>query len=118
MVKDVAHYEEARLFDVPLPMGSRLVTAPRQNENLTDDAQTVTSWHSGSNVSETAEFYHRQMEQAGWLEVEHIVGSEHLFIFSKPDRMCVVTIRSRDRQTSGCIITLFCTQREKRALLK
>ena len=79
---------EARLVDVPIPLGAHLAQA-------TDDGEgsSFISYHTSMPLAELERFYLQQMEQMGWQQLINFHGPEQLIIFERPDRKSAVSLR-------------------------
>lgn len=95
--------KEARLHDVPVPLGSK----PDVNfgQHISDDQIMLAFVLPNFNVEQAVQFYCQEMEQAGWREVILFADSgEVLLNFEKPQRFCSVSLRS---EGAGLHVYLF-----------
>jgi len=79
---------EARLIDVPIPLGAHLT-------QTTDDGEgnSFISYRTTMSTTELEQFYLQQMEQMGWQQAIVFRGPEQLIIFERPDRKSAVSLR-------------------------
>jgi hypothetical protein len=84
--------EEAKLFDVPIPLEVR----PLERYIGSDAAfpNTFLAYALDTSMLELHSFYITQMERFGWRKVAEFVGPEVMLVFEKPHRSCMIAIRS------------------------
>lgn len=97
-----ASVDEARLNDIPLPLGvNRLAFYPSE----TPTACTV-HYASRASADDLVVFYYEEMERYGWrLQGRYSMPGELLLIFDKPTRLCAISFRIAKRQTNLIIMT-------------
>jgi hypothetical protein len=83
---------EAKLTDIPTTIGSRIVSIVQISEQ---PYQLRVSFECTQNLSELNAFYSEQMIYNGWQTVATIAGDELMHIYKKPNKICVITIRSK-----------------------
>lgn len=83
---------EARLIDIAIPFGARLLDAYTDNENKNNEM--VFSYVTPMSMEQVVAFYNEQMERLGWSCARHVRGHEQLLLFERPDRSCSITLRS------------------------
>jgi len=94
---------EARLNDIPLPLGVRRL-AFHPSESPT--ACTVTYVSKTVSVDDLIVFYYQEMERYGWrLQGRYSMPGELLLIFDKPTRLCAVSFRVANKQATLIIMT-------------
>jgi hypothetical protein len=95
--------ELARLHDLSFP----LRVEPRNL--LMTDAQMVFSYTTELSEDELITFYHAQMDYLGWEEQAVVKAPESCLMFTKPSKLCTITLRS-----DGALrrVTLFITLKQ------
>jgi hypothetical protein len=86
--------EEAKLFDVPIPLEVR----PLERYIGSDAAcpiSTFLAYALDIPMLELHSFYTTQMERFGWRKSAEFIGPELVLVFEKPHRSCMIAIRSR-----------------------
>lgn len=100
----VVRQEEAKLFDVPIPLDVR----PLERYASSDAAfpsSSFLAYHAHADVSELSEFYITQMARFGWQKITDFCGPETMLIFEKPNRRCCIVLRpafAGRRLLDGC----------------
>lgn len=83
---------EAKLVDIPTAIGSRLSAITQVSEQ---PYQLRVCFDCSQNLAELNTFYAEQMAYNGWQAVATIAGDELMQIYKKPNKICVITIRSK-----------------------
>lgn len=94
---------EARLIDIAIPFGARLLDQYAESE--TNSNENVLCYVSTMPLAEVVHFYTEHMERLGWVCKCHIHGREQLLFFEKPNRCCGVAISSVTHQKYSVPIT-------------
>ena len=84
--------ERARIHDLSFPLHSEL------EKLLSTEKELVISYLTDLSQDALSEHYHTSMEYWGWEELSRIHAAESCFIFSKPSKICAVTVRPEARQ--------------------
>lgn len=84
----VAGYYEARMLDVPIPVGSSIV-----QDSPDDD---VCMFVTARSIEELLVFYRRELERAGWQEQVVFTGAKTMAIFKKPNRWLAISMQQQD----------------------
>lgn len=99
-----AREHEAKQTDIPVPLGSRLIKnkiKKKQAYTTTHDNQqdhsSVMSYTTNMKEGDIALFYQQEMERLGWRQLASHVGDESYFIFDKPDKIVVVSLRAEGK---------------------
>ena len=82
---------EAKLMDVPFFLDMR----PILNyccQDVHDDSCSL-GYRLNSCAEDITQFYLQEMDRFGWKKTVSIRGVEHLMVFEKPDRFCVISLR-------------------------
>lgn len=93
--EDMVRLFEAKLADIPVPIGSNPIKQYFQSAAL-DAQEIVLGYVSEQSIEEIALFYAVQMEQFGWQQTATFGGVEQLLMFEKPDQLCVVSLRLQE----------------------
>lgn len=100
---------QAALADIPLPFSTKMNFA--YHAQSSDSAKKICAgFNSPLSVQDIALFYEREMELFGWIKRSSFTSFETLFVFEKPHKQCVVTVRqSHDKKSKikGTHITIF-----------
>lgn len=98
---------EARLCDVPFPLGTSLKDESPLAPGATN-APLVVTYESTSPVGELKHFYAVEMERCGWREMFAVIAADGsaTFAYKKPSRWCVIqTIpHHRGQQLVHCLV--------------
>ncbi|MBT3456208.1 hypothetical protein HN446_04040 [bacterium] len=86
-----AKEQEARLFDVPVPVSARLIVSEQPGRK--GESGQMLRYKIDSTTDELLTFYGKQMERSGWKKLCEAVAQESVFIFEKPNKVCSVSIR-------------------------
>ena len=109
-VGSVAGELEARLVDVPFPVGSVVSPLEHCETNVLSsgrDAVAARFVYSGS-PEEVMGFYSREMERLGWRKLFVFAGDESLMNFEKPGRLCSFAIKDESKKkVSRCRVSVF-----------
>jgi hypothetical protein len=93
--------DEARLFDIPLPVGSKVYDLSAHNEHN----KRILHFNSALSQYDIFAYYRTEMECFGWQESAIFEGTESCLIFQKPTKTCVVTIRPESNKLNA--VSLF-----------
>lgn len=88
---DTIRLQEAKLSDIPIPLSSRPIPYyfdAQQSAIMLGYNDAVLS------LQELVTFYMQEMERLGWEIKEQFYGYESQLRFKKPDRSCIVSIRT------------------------
>jgi len=86
--RDQAEQSEARLEDVPIPIMAKI-----QGASCDDQGGTMFVYDVTLEKEKMIEFYADEMERLGWEKVSLFDADEVLMSFSKPCKVCTVSIR-------------------------
>lgn len=88
---------EARLIDVPLALGSKVVPAGASQDH---DNGSIMLWYTNKNdVHWLVHFYEQEMERNGWKIEGRLYGNEIVLHYTKPQRFCTIMIRPYNLKT-------------------
>jgi len=95
--------DEAKWFDIPVPL-----QAVSQGDCLDDqDDRLFVRYSVFLDRQAIVDFYEREMERLGWQhEMESINDQESLLIFSKPTKICAVSLRSSSDTRRGLAMVI------------
>ncbi len=115
--KDFMRQQEAKLVDIPVPLGSVPCVANYHiSEYVPEQAhadEVMLAYDSQLSLSDIKDFYKQEMERLGWCNIATYEQSESLFLFKKPDRLCAVSVRPYQHQNKAAII-IFSGKKEAR----
>lgn len=104
---------EARLIDVSIPCGSRLLD--QYASAINNNQELVLGYASSLSLSEIELFFIDNMERLGWHCTCHVHGREQLLVFEKPGRVCAITLCAMvdrdDTQSALTKMVLFYTKK-------
>lgn len=83
---------EAKLTDIPTLIGSRTISIYQISEQ---PQQLRLALECNQSLEEVDAYYIEQMAYNGWQSVAVIAGDELMQIYKKPQKICVITIRSK-----------------------
>ena len=83
---------EAKLTDIPTIIGSRTLNIVQINEQ---PQQLRLEIECSQSLAEVDSYYTQQMVCNGWQTVTRIADDEIMQIYKKPQKMCVIIIRSK-----------------------
>jgi len=87
--------QEAKLVDIPLPIDiSPISQYFSDNTSLQNSHGMMLGYTSNLTSNAVATFYMHEMERLGWQQLVNVDTVEQLLIFSKPHKMCAISIRS------------------------
>lgn len=89
---------EAKLSDVPVPLGSCPLPYYFDEKNLNEGQDILLGYMSQQDEDSLLTFYEREMFANGWRLLACIKGSDSVLIFEKPDRICAIIIGSYNIQ--------------------
>lgn len=94
---------QAKLFDIPIPM-----QAVFQADDLGDSADGLSINYSIIlDQSAISCFYEREMERLGWQQlIENMSNNELLLVFNKPNKICVVSVRTPKDSRAGLLVVI------------
>jgi hypothetical protein len=101
---DSIQEQEAKLVDLPIPLNA--LPNPRfftHEEIHSSHAMLGYVLHAISS-NDVAEFYIHEMERLGWQQIMHFEGVEQQFIFSKPGKVCVISIRQGHKKVELVVV--------------
>lgn len=84
-----AFTDEARLFDIPIPIGSKVYNLNGRDEYN----KRILSFTSSLSQFDLFAYYRTEMESLGWHETGNFEGIESCLTLQKPTKSCIVTIR-------------------------
>lgn len=84
----VTQEELARLHDLSFPLHAE------PYKLLSVDNQMIFAYATDHSHDELVAFYHAQMDYCGWEEISLLRGPESCLVFSKPSKLCTITLRS------------------------
>ena len=82
---------EAHLTDIPSIIGSVIIET--ESAQLAED-QIMVAWVCPHEHETISEFFQQEMERLGWKKIAAIVGPETTLLFSKPKKICDISIRT------------------------
>ena len=82
---------EAKLSDIPIPLGSLPVERLFTSETFVYYIKTP--------ILELKSFYDQEMERHGWDLLAQVVREEALLVFDKPHRLAVISLRPQHNKT-------------------
>jgi len=83
--------QEAKLLDIPLSVSAK----PLSRYYHVDDIAIMLGYRDYTHsIQELVTFYTQEMERLGWCGTAAVCGYESMLQFSKPNRWCIVSIRS------------------------
>lgn len=92
---DLVRLYEAKLADIPVPMGAKPIKNYFQSSSP-DSREIVLGYVSSQSIEDIAAFYASQMEQFGWYQTAAFANVEHLMLFEKPDQICTISLRAHE----------------------
>ncbi len=105
------HQEQARLFDVPIP----IMAEPDFAYTWSDDQEgnrVLGYIVTADTTQELVEFYQANMERLGWRERAIIAGHEVLVTFEKPEKVCCVSVRPEGDEKMRLVLSVGSVERE------
>ena len=101
---------EAKLIDIPIPLSAKpLLDYYTAGSDLPID---LLGYNVSMELEDVLKFYEHEMERLGWQRLAFCTGFETLLTFSKPDRLCSISIRpqstkfGKSRNVHDVIISL------------
>jgi hypothetical protein len=94
---------EAKLFDIPTMIGS--LTFEPNNQPLVPGESMIASLCTYDR-DVIADFYLKEMVRLGWLPISTIHGFEWVLLFQKPQKLCIINLRSCSVQAKNGYQTL------------
>ncbi len=91
---------EAKLTDIPSPLGSRIVHSESVSEQ--PHKMRIVIECSGT-LAELEALYAEQMAGCGWQSVESVGGTQLMQLYKKPHKVCVIMVQAYD---DGALITI------------
>jgi hypothetical protein len=91
--------KEARMLDVPIPLGAKLV-------DLAQCGESECSFSVVISREAVSDFYIQEMERYGWVLLASLSGSSSQLVFEKPRKLCVVTIVQRKGYKPKTLVTI------------
>jgi hypothetical protein len=88
---------EARMIDVPLPLGAH----PVQSDHDENTVESVALYELCMPLDDMLMFYAVELEREGWREVMTVAGERTVLVYEKPGRMCVIVIASVAQKRGG-----------------
>ena len=82
---------EAHLTDLPTIIGSMIIES--ESAQLSED-QIMIAWVCPHEREIISEFFQQEMERLGWKKIAAIFGPEITLLFSKPKKICDISIRT------------------------
>lgn len=90
-VLDPIKIQEAKFSDIPSP----LTAVPLTDYYHVDSGSALFAYRDKKmSANELSTFYLTEMERLGWCNRLMVEGRESMLYFEKPDRICIVSIRS------------------------
>ncbi|MCX5922278.1 MAG: hypothetical protein NTX86_03045 [Candidatus Dependentiae bacterium] len=104
-------YREAKLDDIPIPLSAFLQSYdPKKSSTLVDSIMlTYTVFLSRNDIML---FYDREMERLGWQKLAFVNDEEALLLFSKPTKVCSISLRSNSDERKGIIMVIITGKKE------
>lgn len=102
-VEQVQTALEAKLTDIPTIIGSRTLNIMQISEQ---PQQLRLEIECTQSLAEVSSFYTEQMAYNGWQVVANVAGDEIMQIYKKPQKMCVITIRSKASVQTKIMLTI------------
>ncbi len=96
----VLHDWEATILDIPFPLGAMPVTQ-EYAKNSAAKGQHFLAYTTTLSESDLIVFYEQEMERLGWQKMVVLPDFETMLIFSKPDRMCSISLRAASGDEDG-----------------
>jgi hypothetical protein len=84
---------EAKLVNVPLPFGLKLLDQSVDNFYISDDQVVVGYTVTEHALIDIIEFYRVEMERFGWRQLISFNISESILVFERPGRICIISLR-------------------------
>ena len=94
--------QEAKMVDIPFPLGA----VPLENVSVYTQDESVIGYQCSASNEDLREFYTLEMEREGWCNLMSIASSESMLVFSKPYRLCVISLRESE-QSQECRVFIF-----------
>ncbi len=91
---------EATLLDIPFPLGAMPV-AQEYAKNSETKGQHFLAYTTILSESDLIAFYEQEMERLGWQKMVVLPDFETMLIFSKPDRICSISLRAASGDEAG-----------------
>lgn len=91
---------EATLLDIPFPLGAMPVTQ-EYAKNSETKGQHFLAYTTLLAESNLIAFYEQEMERLGWQKMVVLPDFETMLIFSKPDRICSISLRAASGDEAG-----------------
>lgn len=97
---------QARLADIPIPLGAEPYGQWQQENN---GQMTMRYVCSAIDLDALIFLYEQEMERLGWQQQAIFVGQESLLMFSKPTRFCTIFVKDfiKSKRNHGLQITIF-----------
>lgn len=83
---------EAKLYDIPTMVGS--IPVEFDTQRIVSEGQAMLAFVSQYDQDMVTNFYHFEMENAGWKRIASIKGFENTLLFQKPKKVCIISIRT------------------------
>ena len=97
-IPELSTEELAKIHDIPFP------SQVKPMRLLLSDTQLVLTYVSSLSISEVLDFFTSGMEYWGWETLGSVTALESCLIFSKPTKICAITLRKEEQMTR---VTLF-----------
>ena len=94
------HEWEATLLDIPFPLGA-LPIAQEYAKSQAAKGQHFLAYTTVLSESDLIAFYEQEMERLGWQKMVVLSDFETMLIFSKPDRICSISLRAASGDEGG-----------------
>ena len=89
---------EAKLIDIPIPLSAKPLMRYYSSER--DMNTEILGYNVLMELKDVLDFYVQEMERLGWQRIGFCSGFESLITFTKPDKLCSISIRE-GRTKSG-----------------
>lgn len=104
-VPELSAEEQAKIHDIPFP------SQVKPMKLLLSDNQMVLSYFSRLSINELVDFFTARMDYWGWELVSAVEAVESCLLFSKPTKVCTITMRNEEQMTR---VTLFSSIKKTR----
>ncbi len=100
---DVMRQQEAKLSDIPIPIFSEPISKHCIKPDTPD--AIILGYHCTLSINELKDFFNQEMERFGWRYGSQFEGHELLLNYEKPDRVCMISLRPKRKETDIIIFS-------------
>lgn len=101
---------QAKLADIAVPFSTNIVFA-YQAHSHNQSKGICAGFETTLTTQSISSFYEREMELMGWTKRASFESYESVFVFEKPNKTCVITMRSHPKKNNfiKSYISIFCS---------